>query len=102
MDEICACYHCVRRKEQTIQDLLHSLTDEGMCVCVCVVGSYLATKVFIGNLPAMGKGWVIIKLANDEWRSTTNMTLIRVHSTMHLVHPNYVCVCVCVCACDTV
>ena len=27
------------------------------------VGSYmyLATKVFIGNLPAMGRGWVIIK-----------------------------------------
>ena len=31
-------------------------------LCVCVfVGSYLATKVFIGNLPAMGRGWVIIK-----------------------------------------
>ena len=28
--------------------------------CVCVfVGSCLATKVFIGNLPAMGRGWVI-------------------------------------------
>ena len=25
------------------------------------VGSCLATKVFIGNLPAMGRGWVIIK-----------------------------------------
>ena len=25
------------------------------------VGSYLATKVFIGNLPATGRGWVIIK-----------------------------------------
>ena len=25
------------------------------------VGSCLATKVFIGNLPAMGMGWVIIK-----------------------------------------
>ena len=35
---------------------------EFMCVCVCVfVGSCLATKVFIGNLPAMGRGWVIIK-----------------------------------------
>ena len=35
-----------------------------MCVCTCVcvfVGSCLATKVFIGNLPAMGRGWVIIK-----------------------------------------
>ena len=25
------------------------------------VGSCLATKVFIGNFPAMGRGWVIIK-----------------------------------------
>ena len=30
---------------------------------VCVfVGSCLATKVFIGNLPAMGRRWVIILL----------------------------------------
>ena len=39
---------------------------------VCVISSYLATKVFIGNLSALGRGWVIIKLANDEQRSTTN------------------------------
>ena len=26
-----------------------------------LVGSCLATKVFIGNLPSMGRGWVIIK-----------------------------------------
>ena len=35
-----------------------------LCVCACVwvfVGSSLATKVFIGNLPATGRGWVIIK-----------------------------------------
>ena len=37
-----------------------------MCMCVCVhecvfVGSCLATKVFIGNLSAMGRGRVIIK-----------------------------------------
>ena len=35
------------------------------CICVCTVctfvGSCLATKVFIGNLLAMGRGWVIIK-----------------------------------------
>ena len=31
-----------------------------VCVCVCV-GSCLATKVFIGNLPVTGRGWVIIK-----------------------------------------
>ena len=30
-------------------------------VCMVFVGSCLATKVFIGNLPAMGRGWVIIK-----------------------------------------
>ena len=33
-----------------------------VCMCACIfVGSYLATKVFIGNLPAMGRGWAIIK-----------------------------------------
>ena len=46
-----------------------------MCVCTCTcvyvcvrvytiyvfVGSCLATKVCIGNMPAMGRGWVIIK-----------------------------------------
>ena len=30
-------------------------------VMYAFVGSCLATKVFIGNLPAMGRGWVIIK-----------------------------------------
>ena len=40
------------------------------------VGSCLATKVFIGNLPAMGRGWIIIKYANDEQRSTTNTIVI--------------------------
>ena len=49
-----------------------------VCVCmhVCVfVGSCLATKLFIGNLPATGRGWVIIKLVNDERRSTTNKSV---------------------------
>ena len=37
-----------------------------LCVCVTVyirisVGSCLATNVFIGNLPAMGRGRVIIR-----------------------------------------
>ena len=35
-----------------------------VCVCTCAfmfIGSCLATKVFIGNFPAMGRGWVIIK-----------------------------------------
>ena len=36
------------------------------------VGSCLQPKFFIGNLLAMWRGWVIIKLASDERRSTTN------------------------------
>ena len=37
-----------------------------MCICMyvlmCVfIGSCLATNLFIGDLPAMGWGWVIIK-----------------------------------------
>ena len=38
-----------------------------VCACVCVlecvcvfVSSCLATKVFIGNLQASGRGWVIV------------------------------------------
>ena len=31
-----------------------------MYVCT-FVGSCLATKVFVGDLPAMGRGWVIMK-----------------------------------------
>ena len=33
-----------------------------LCACVCIfIGSCPATKVFIDNLLAMGRGWVIIK-----------------------------------------
>ena len=33
-----------------------------MCVRMCAfVGSCLATKILVGNLLAMGRGWVIIK-----------------------------------------
>ena len=31
-----------------------------ICTLYMFIGSCLATKVFIGNLPAMGWGWVII------------------------------------------
>ena len=48
------------------------------------VGSCLATKVFMGNLPTMGGGWVIIKWANGEQRSTTNKIV-----GLHLMHPDY-------------
>ena len=39
----------------------HQLTDPVHNMYVCMFGSCLATKVFIGNLQAMGRGWVIIK-----------------------------------------
>ena len=42
----------------------HSLLEIEVCRCVCVcvcVGSCLATKDVIGNLPAMGRMWVIMK-----------------------------------------
>ena len=55
-----------------------------------VVSSFLATKVFLGNFPATERGWIIIKLANDERRSTTNKQC----------HVTTVCVCVCVCVVD--
>ena len=47
---VCACMHvCVRV-------CVHA------CMRACMFdGSCLATKVFIGNLPAVGKGWVIMK-----------------------------------------
>ena len=44
------------------------MCEECVCACACVnlftcvfFGSCLATNVFIGNLLAMGRGWVIIK-----------------------------------------
>ena len=41
---------------------MYMYVPQSVCRCVCVcVGSCLATKVFIGNLPAMGRRWVIIK-----------------------------------------
>ena len=46
--------------------------------------NYLATKAFIGNLSATGSGWVIIKINGSQLLTT----LIGVHSTMHLMHPN--------------
>ena len=57
------------------------------------VGCCLATKVFIGILPAARGVWIIVRWANDERRSwankiVVNKTLIGVHWTMHLMHPN--------------
>ena len=36
-------------------------SDSDTTLVIIIVGSCLATKDFIGNLPAMGRGWVIIK-----------------------------------------
>ena len=43
-----------------------------MCVCV-FVGSCLATKVFIGNLLAMGRGSDIIPMTNGSQRPTNQL-----------------------------
>ena len=39
----------------------HDHVPSSYIVATMLVGSCLANKVFIGNLPAMGRGWVIIK-----------------------------------------
>ena len=46
----------------TYTDHYYDINYTGSTVIVLeFVGSCLATKVFIGNLPAMGRGWIIIK-----------------------------------------
>ena len=47
-------------------------------VCICADVSCLATKVFIGDLLAMGRGQVIIKLASDEGQLPTNRVCMHV------------------------
>ena len=76
-----------------------------MCVCVCVcvcacvytvyvfVGSCLANKVGIGNLPAMGRGWVIIK-----YRSMMNRGAFD-HASHAPEYLLFVCVLACACMC---
>ena len=49
------CFHI------TLIVLFHKVNMSLCSACGVFVGSCLATKVFIGNLPAMGRGWVIIK-----------------------------------------
>ena len=47
-------------------------SSQSICLCKIAyvfIGGYLATNVLIGNLLAMGRGWVIIKYANDELRT---------------------------------
>ena len=63
---ICACV-CVCIRDFVSVCTYYVRVRMHVHVCACVfVGSYLATKLFIGNLLAMGRKWVIIKLANDE------------------------------------
>ena len=72
-----------------------------MCV---FVGSCLATKVFIGNLPAMGREWVIMKLDNDErGQLLTNQLLDHASRAPQLMScSECVCVYVCVYTCASV
>ena len=65
-----------------------SVTD----ININFVGSFLYSNQSSYTLFAdYRKGWVIIKDANDERRSTTNkksyLTVIGMHSTTHLMHP---------------
>ena len=70
-----------------------------VCVCVCVrvracvfVSSYLATKVLIGKYQPMRRvvgsgGWgELIQI--DNCLQVCYMTLIGVHSSMHLLDPS--------------
>ena len=51
---------CVSHACMCIINCIYIITLLHMAACI-LVGSCLATKVFIDNLPAMGRGWVIIK-----------------------------------------
>ena len=52
----------------------------------------LATKVLIGKLPAMGWVWVTVMVKGVMGKHNSFMTLIWVHSTMHLelMHPKVI------------
>ena len=86
--------------------LITSSKVAGVCMCMCIfVGSWLANKVFIGNLPAMGKGWVIIKpmmnrgqLLTDQLHDINWGALNHASCAPHLMSCNY-CVCVHTCVC---
>ena len=67
---LCALLDVIERSDTFLVPLVCSgratAVDSGeeLCVCVCMcvfVGSCLVTKVFRGNLPATGRGWIIIK-----------------------------------------
>ena len=64
-----------------------------MCVCV---GICLATKIFMSNLLATGRGWVIIKHASDNRGQLPTNQLHDIHAAQ-LMSCNYtICMCVCV------
>ena len=62
-------------------------------MCICVLCSCLATKAFITNLPATGRGWVIIKYASGQlsvtwhsWSSASQLMLcVRVVSNQSVL-----------------
>ena len=60
MHVVCECVHVYYVSSSLDQQQLYASVHIKVCACM-FVGSCLATKVFIGNLPAMGRGWVIIE-----------------------------------------
>ena len=63
---VCATYYCIHAYSKCMRSGVKDYSDcqreEYMAHNIFpFVGSCLATKVFIGNLQAMGRGWVIIK-----------------------------------------
>ena len=83
------------------------------CVCVSVlVGSHLTTEVFIGNLLAVGRGWVLISgIVNDAGQLPINQLLGCTQPCISCTPINvimtcynsemcaYMCVVVCECMC---
>ena len=49
----------------------------------------LIITIIIGNLPAMGRGWVGPMMNRGQLPTNSYLTVIGMHLTMHLMHPNY-------------
>ena len=75
-----------------------------MCV---FVGGCLITEVFVGNLPATGRGWVIIKEASGQlptnqfydinWGALNHGSHAPQLMSMTHVHVHIICICMCMC-----
>ena len=77
-----------------------------MCVCVCVCKQLPSNQSFDKQISSHQKGGGVNRWGKWVGKATAykfdKCTLIRVHSTMHLVDPikvhvSFTCVCVCVC-----